>query len=93
MIAPTGRSDESSERMAKFVNIRDAKTNLSKLLERVERGEEIVIARAGTPIARLCPIAPRARRRRLGKYAGQIVIAEDFGRLPDDIAAAFGDER
>lgn len=79
--------------MAEPVNIHDAKTNLSKLLERVERGEEIVIARAGTPIARLCPIAPRPRRRRLGKYAGQIEIADDFDRLPDDIAAAFGIER
>jgi len=78
--------------MADPVNIHDAKTNLSKLLERVERGEEIVIARAGTPIARLCPIASRPRRRRLGKYAGQIEIADDFDRLPDDIAAALGVE-
>jgi prevent-host-death family protein len=72
------------------VNIHEAKTNLSKLLERVERGEEIVIARAGKPIARLCPMPARPRRRRLGKYEGKIVIADDFDTLPDDIAAAFG---
>lgn len=72
------------------VNIHDAKTNLSKLLERVERGEEIVIARAGKPIARLCPMPTRTRRRRLGKYEGKIVIAADFDALPDDIAAALG---
>lgn len=76
--------------MADSVNVHDAKTNLSRLLERVERGEEIVIARAGKPIARLCPIARRPQRRRLGKYVGQIEIAEDFDRLPADIAAAFG---
>ncbi len=76
--------------MSEPVNIHDAKTNLSKLLERVERGEEIVIARAGTPIARLCPIKPRPRRRRLGKYAGQIEIAADFDVLPPDLARALG---
>lgn len=76
--------------MSEPVNIHDAKTSLSKLLERVERGEEIIIARAGTPIARLCPIRARPGRRRLGKYAGQIEIAEDFDVLPDDIAAALG---
>jgi prevent-host-death family protein len=79
--------------MAAPVNIHDAKTNLSKLLERVERGEEIVIARAGKPIARLCPMPVRPRRWRLGKYAGQIVIAADFDVLPPDLAAAFGVER
>lgn len=76
--------------MAAPVNIHDAKTHLSKLLERVERGEEIVIARAGKPIARLCPIPSRPRRRRLGKYEGKIVMAPDFDALPEDIAAAFG---
>lgn len=76
--------------MADPINIHDAKTSLSKLLERVERGEEIVIARAGTPIARLCPIQARPRRRRLGKYAGQIEIADDFDELPDDVATALG---
>lgn len=78
--------------MSEPVNIHEAKTHLSKLLERVERGEEIVIARAGTPIARLCPIAPRNRRRRLGKYAGQIEIAPDFDTLPPELAAALGIE-
>jgi prevent-host-death family protein len=53
------------------VNIDDAKTNLWTLLERVERGEEIVIARAGRPIARLCPLPARRRQRRLGKFAGK----------------------
>jgi prevent-host-death family protein len=72
------------------VNVHDAKTNLSRLLERVERGEEIVIARAGKPVARLCPILTRSRRRRLGKFAGQIEIADDFDELPHEIPDAFG---
>ena len=76
--------------MAEAVNIHDAKTNLSKLLERVEQGEEVVIARAGKPIARLCPLPKRRRKRTLGRYAGQIEIADDFDVLPPDIAAAFG---
>ncbi len=76
--------------MADPVNIQDAKTNLSKLLERVERGEEIIIARRGKPIARLCPLPKRRRRRVLGKYAGQIEIAEDFDRLPSDLADSLG---
>lgn len=76
--------------MAEPVNVHDAKTNLSKLLERVERGEEIVIARGGKPIARLCPLPKRRRRRVLGKYAGQIAIAKDFDTLPADLADALG---
>jgi prevent-host-death family protein len=72
------------------INIHDAKTNLSKLLERVENGEEIIIARAGKPIARLCPLPKRRRRRVLGKYAGQIQIADDFDELPDELAEALG---
>lgn len=56
----------------------------------VENGEEIIIARAGKPIARLCPLPKRRRRRVLGKYAGQIDIADDFDELPDELAEALG---
>lgn len=76
--------------MADPVNIHEAKTYLSRLLERVERGEEIVIARDGKPIARLCPLPKRRKKRVLGKYAGQIRIADDFDELPPDVAEAFG---
>lgn len=76
--------------MSEPINVHDAKTNLSKLLERVERGEEIVIARAGRPIARLCPLPTRRRKRRLGRFAGQIRIADDFDVLPPDLAEALG---
>ncbi|HLB61282.1 MAG TPA: type II toxin-antitoxin system Phd/YefM family antitoxin [Actinomycetota bacterium] len=59
------------------VNVHDAKTHLSKLLARVERGEEIVLARAGKPVAKLVPIA-RLERRPSGFAKGTIWISDDF---------------
>lgn len=65
-----------------------AKTHLSRLVERVEGGEEILIARNGRPVAKLT--AYRGEPRRLGALRGQIVIHDDFDDpLPDDIQAAF----
>ena len=60
------------------VNVHEAKTHLSRLLERVERGDEIVIARAGKPVARLVPMEPVERHRPIGKYKGQIWMSDDF---------------
>ena len=73
----------------KTVNVHEAKTHLSKLLEQVEAGGEVVIARAGKPVARLVPVA-RAGKRILGQDAGRVTIAADFdGPLPADILADF----
>lgn len=74
----------------KQVNVHEAKTQLSRLLEEVERGERVVIARAGKPIAVLAPFKSVIRKRRLGQFAGQVKIHADFDELPADIAAAFG---
>ena len=74
------------------VNVHEAKTHLSKLLERVEAGESVIIARAGKPVAVLAPFQGSRKPRRLGAYEGQIRIAEDFDDLPDDIARAFEGE-
>jgi len=74
----------------RHVNIHEAKTQLSKLLEEVEAGDRIVIARAGEPVAVLIPYKAAIRRRRLGLFAGQAKIHSDFDELPADIAAAFG---
>ena len=72
------------------MNIHEAKTHLSRLVERAEAGEEIVIARAGRPAARLVP-ARREGERPLGTLRGRIWIGDDFDApLPPDIAAAFG---
>jgi prevent-host-death family protein len=76
--------------MAVMVNIHEAKTNLSKLLARVSAGEEVIITKAGTPVARLVPIAPKKKQRKLGSAAGKIYIAPDFDdALPDEILAEF----
>jgi prevent-host-death family protein len=71
------------------LNVHEAKTHLSKLLERVEAGEEIIIARAGRPVARLIPFAQRGKRT-LGLDRGTGFIAPDFDApLPDGLLADF----
>lgn len=72
------------------MNIHEAKTQLSKLLEEVEGGERIVIARAGQPVAVLVPYVEATRRRKLGLAGGEVRIHADFDELPDDMARAFG---
>lgn len=64
--------------MAEIVNVHAAKTHLSRLLERVEAGEEITLARAGRPIARLVPYQARREPRKPGLLKGQIWLAPDW---------------
>jgi prevent-host-death family protein len=72
------------------VNVHDAKTNLSRLLVRVARGEEIVIARAGTPVARLTRYEQPVAERALGRDAGLFEVPDDFDEpLPDELLAEF----
>ncbi|MEE8367264.1 MAG: type II toxin-antitoxin system Phd/YefM family antitoxin [Thermoanaerobaculia bacterium] len=71
------------------VNVHEAKTHLSRLLERAAAGEEIIIARSGKPVARLVALERRDRPRRLGLFKGQIKIRQDFDELPDDLHKAF----
>ena len=72
------------------VNIHEAKTHLSRLIERVRGGEDVVIAKAGTPVARLTPYSPTPVRRILGRDAGLFEVPEDFDEpLPEDIQAEF----
>ena len=76
--------------MPTIVNIHAAKTHFSRLVERAARGEEIVIARAGKPIARLAPLAPTLPRRRPGLLRGRVKIAADFDApLPEDVLRTF----
>ena len=75
------------------VNVYEAKTHLSRLLERVEQGEEIIIGRAGKPIAKLVPYRPTRGPRKPGSLKGRGWIGDSFeDELPDDIAAAFRGE-
>jgi prevent-host-death family protein len=73
----------------KVTNIHEAKTHLSKLIERVEEGEEIVIGRAGRPIAKLVPFQPPAPKRKPGSMRGKIVMGRGFDEADVEIAAMF----
>jgi prevent-host-death family protein len=74
-------------RPARQVNVHEAKTQLSKLLLEVEHGREVIVARDGTPVAKLVPFPTAEKARRLGQGAGEIWIAPDFDAplSPDDM--------
>jgi prevent-host-death family protein len=74
-----------------LVNVHAAKTNLSRLLERAEAGEEIVIARAGKPIAKLVPYVAEHPQRTFGAMRGQIRILPGFDELDAEIEREFED--
>jgi prevent-host-death family protein len=81
----------SSEALAHF-NIHDAKTNLSRIIDRVEHGEEIIISRAGTPVAKVIPLSRRVTRIGRGSLTGKLILAEDWdsAEVNDAIADDFG---
>lgn len=72
------------------VTVTEAKTQLSKLIERTQDGEEIVIRRGKTPVARLCRYEQPATPRRLGSLRGQISIGDDFDAPDEEIERLFG---
>lgn len=72
-----------------MVNIYEAKTQFSKLIERVAAGEEVVIAKAGRPVAKLVPWSETDAPRTPGGWEGKVVIHDDFDELPPDLAEAF----
>jgi prevent-host-death family protein len=73
-------------------NMHDAKTHLSRIIERVERGEEIIIDRAGTPVAKVVPLVRRVNRTAVGSLAGQVDLSGgwDSPQTNAEIAADFG---
>ena len=72
------------------INIHAAKTQLSRLVDQAAAGEEIIIARAGRPVARLVPLAARAAPRCLGRLAGHVSVPADFDApLPDAVLDQF----
>ena len=76
------------------VNIHEAKTHLSRLLESVIAGEEIIIAKAGHPVARIAPLRASDKPRQPGILEGKLKIADDFDApLPEPIASAFRGEQ
>ncbi len=81
----------SGDAAAQF-NIHDAKTNLSRIIERVEHGEEIIISRAGRPVAKVIPLAGRVKRSARGSLRGKLILAPDWDSdaVNESIAAEFG---
>jgi prevent-host-death family protein len=72
------------------VNIHEAKTHLSRLLERVAMGEEVIIAKAGKPVAKLVPLENRPKNRFLGSAKGEFTVPDDFNDpLPKEIEDLF----
>ena len=72
------------------VNIHEAKTHLSRLLQRVASGEEVIIARAGVPVAKLVAVETKSKTRPLGFARGEVWVAEDFDApLPGDLLKEF----
>lgn len=72
------------------VNVHDAKTHFSRLITRVESGEEIIIAKAGRPVARIVPLPEKHRKRTPGTARGRIVIDKSFFEpLPEEVLADF----
>lgn len=71
------------------VNIHEAKTHLSRLLEEIEAGGEVVIARNGKPVAQLVPIRACGKPRQPGSWKGKIWMAEDFDETPRELIDAF----
>lgn len=71
-------------------NISEAKANLSAMIERVSKGEEIIIGKAGKPVAKLIRYEPARRHRRLGLFAGKVQIAPDFDQWPEEFAEKLG---
>ena len=71
-------------------NISQAKAELSALIEEVQKGSEVILAKAGKPVARLVAYRGPAGPRKPGAMAGQIWIAPDFDALPEDMAETFG---
>jgi prevent-host-death family protein len=72
------------------VNVHEAKTHLSRLLERVAMGEEVIIAKAGKPVAKLVPLDGQPERRKLGSAKGEFTVPDDFNDpLPKEIEDLF----
>ncbi len=78
---------------ARQVNIHEAKTHFSRLVDRAARGEEIVIAKAGKPVAKLVGYGQEGASRKPGAWRGRVRLAPDFDQLPSELMAAFRGER
>lgn len=74
----------------RITNISEAKSQLSALLEKVQKGKEVIIGKAGKPIAKLVPFEKSDLRRQAGTLRGKIKMSKDFDQLPKELADLFG---
>jgi len=72
-----------------IINTYEAKTRLSQLLVEVQKGKEVIIGKAGTPIAKLVPFGTFNKKRIAGQLVGKINIARDFDNLPEELTQYF----
>lgn len=75
--------------MRRVINIHEAKTHLSRIIDEVAAGAEVIIAKAGEPKARLSPLAGKPRRKKLGLLKGKIKVPDDFNVPIDELIADF----
>ncbi len=73
----------------KKANLHEAKTHLSKLIDYVIQGEEVVICKSGTPVAKLIPFQEKKEKRKPGLWKGKVKIEKDFDKLPEDFMRFF----
>ncbi len=76
----------------KTVNVSEAKTHLSELLDLAVSGEDVVIARGGRPLVKLIPYKSSTKPRKPGYWKGKVKISKDFDALPDSLLKAFEGE-
>lgn len=74
-------------------NVHEAKTNLSKLLEKTAKGEEVVIAKAGKPVAKIVPFEEKLKPRKFGLWKGKIWVSPDFDEEDEEINKMFYGEK
>jgi len=77
----------------KTVNMHEAKSQLSSLVEQAMTGEDVIIAKAGKPMVKLVPVGRDTRLRRPGRFKGQIRLAPDFDKTPEELIALFEGKR
>ncbi|MFD5765646.1 type II toxin-antitoxin system Phd/YefM family antitoxin [Streptomyces sp. NPDC127049] len=75
---------------ARQYNVHDAKTHFSKILEAVATGEEVIISKAGEPVAKVIPLAGKVHRTDDGSLRGRIKLSDDFDELPEGWDETFG---
>lgn len=73
----------------KITNIHEAKTQLSKLIEAVLQGEDVIIAKAGKPLVKMIPYIPHCEPRKPGYWRGKVTMADDFDTLPESVINSF----